>query len=367
MAIKDTKINYPTAIDENGNITYGSYKVNGRDNAQQAQTTQATNAANLYLAWQENQWNVAQWNRENEYNSPLAKLQRLAEAGLNPVFYGLDGVSNSNQLTSASLANQTAPTLANTQTQRAAEISSALSSLSGGVKSSIETLLAPKQLALANRKADAEIDKAGAESAKVRQETENLKADYGMKPDQARLLKNQADEMGAKVQVAQAQYNDLVAQIGERAAHKQLMETQNEYLKKEGDARIQKIKSDLNLNSKQAEEIDSRIAKYAQDVVLGKISSEGLQIDNYSKWIEAQYKDMNMQQQYNQNNADIIQKSYGFLTPVMNILMSGTGSVSQKDHANALSNGYDPSADHFPEHPKKSTDIPKPSWTKVGN
>lgn len=36
-----------------------------------------------------NRWNIAQWNRQNEYNSPTAQMERLREAGLNPnLIYG---------------------------------------------------------------------------------------------------------------------------------------------------------------------------------------------------------------------------------------------------------------------------------------
>lgn len=33
---------------------------------------------------QTNDWNLAQWNRENEYNSPSAQMERMAMAGINP-------------------------------------------------------------------------------------------------------------------------------------------------------------------------------------------------------------------------------------------------------------------------------------------
>lgn len=50
---------------------------------------------NQKLAEQQNQMNIEQWNRENEYNSPLAQAQRLQAAGLNPdlVAQGLGGIS----------------------------------------------------------------------------------------------------------------------------------------------------------------------------------------------------------------------------------------------------------------------------------
>ena len=58
------------------------------------------NAANVYmqnrqneenqrLAQQNNQWNLDQWNRANEYNTPANQMQRLRDAGLNTsLMYG---------------------------------------------------------------------------------------------------------------------------------------------------------------------------------------------------------------------------------------------------------------------------------------
>lgn len=42
---------------------------------------------------EQNAWNYDMWLKQNEYNSPEAQVQRMREAGLNPMFYGLDGSS----------------------------------------------------------------------------------------------------------------------------------------------------------------------------------------------------------------------------------------------------------------------------------
>lgn len=71
---------------------------------------QKTNEANLNLAKQQNDWNIQQWNRENEYNSPVNQIKLLQEAGLNPNLYE-QGSATSNSIQSADLANQEAPQL----------------------------------------------------------------------------------------------------------------------------------------------------------------------------------------------------------------------------------------------------------------
>lgn len=67
-----------------------------------------TNALNKELAYKQNEWNLEQWQRENEYNSPENQIELLKKAGLNPNLYGGQGAT-AGQLVSADLANQEAP------------------------------------------------------------------------------------------------------------------------------------------------------------------------------------------------------------------------------------------------------------------
>ena len=50
---------------------------------------------NKELAEIQNQYNIDMWNRQNEYNSPQAQMQRFQEAGLNPsLIYGQGSAGN---------------------------------------------------------------------------------------------------------------------------------------------------------------------------------------------------------------------------------------------------------------------------------
>lgn len=93
-----------------GSIFGGSIAKSGSDAAAQAalQATRETNAANLKLAQYQNDWNLAQWNRQNAYNTPLAQRKRYEEAGINPYFAmgNISSGSAQGELTSAPLANQ---------------------------------------------------------------------------------------------------------------------------------------------------------------------------------------------------------------------------------------------------------------------
>lgn len=62
--------------------------------SEQRKENQANRDWNLNLAKQQNQWNIEQWNRENEYNSPSAQMARYKSAGLNPdLIYGQSNLS----------------------------------------------------------------------------------------------------------------------------------------------------------------------------------------------------------------------------------------------------------------------------------
>lgn len=60
----------------------------------QAKENQKNREYNLMLARQQNQWNIEQWQRENDYNSPTAQMARYRQAGLNPdLIYGQQNTS----------------------------------------------------------------------------------------------------------------------------------------------------------------------------------------------------------------------------------------------------------------------------------
>ena len=73
----------------------------------QLQAVRESNKANLDLAKYQNEWNIAQWNRQNAYNTPAAQRQRYEEAGINPYFaMGNIQSGNAEGLMSADMANQ---------------------------------------------------------------------------------------------------------------------------------------------------------------------------------------------------------------------------------------------------------------------
>ena len=115
-----------------GSITGGLFAKKGSDAAAKAslQATRETNAANLKLAQYQNDWNIAQWNRQNAYNTPLAQRQRYEEAGINPYFaMGNINSGSAQSIMSADMANQLSGAEAyNMQAQGSQQLGSSISS-----------------------------------------------------------------------------------------------------------------------------------------------------------------------------------------------------------------------------------------------
>lgn len=92
-----------------GSVIGGAIAKQGSDAAARASllATRETNAANLKLARYQNDWNLAQWNRQNAYNTPAAQRARYEEAGINP-YFALGNISSGQAegVLSADMANQ---------------------------------------------------------------------------------------------------------------------------------------------------------------------------------------------------------------------------------------------------------------------
>ena len=75
----------------------------------QQQENQKNREYNLMLAQTQNRWNIDQWQRENDYNSPTAQMARFRAAGLNPnLIYGqMSNGASSPTLTSGAASSPT--------------------------------------------------------------------------------------------------------------------------------------------------------------------------------------------------------------------------------------------------------------------
>lgn len=109
----------------------------------------------------QNEWTLEQWNRTNEYNSPLEQRKRLEEAGLNPLYFGLDG-SSAGQVESA---------------QALGYDRAALENMKNPLQAGIEGLMASKNIQLAQ----SQIEKTEAEKNQIEANTDETKLDVEFK------------------------------------------------------------------------------------------------------------------------------------------------------------------------------------------
>lgn len=156
------------------------------------QAQREANQANRELAEQQNQWNLEQWHRENEYNSPAAQRQRMLAAGINPLGTNFDA-GNSSQLTSTNLANQQPETV---------DPSAIGSSIQGAASNLTNVALSYHQ----GKLLDAQAKKAGAE-------TQGLTIDNFYKPSQ---MQEQLDVLRKQGKLLGEQAEDLFTSRGKR-------------------------------------------------------------------------------------------------------------------------------------------------------
>lgn len=137
-----------------GSIFGGSIAKQGSDAAAKAalQATRETNAANLKLAQYQNDWNLAQWNRQNAYNSPAAQRARYEEAGINPYFaLGNINSGQAESLMSTDMARQQSGAEAyNMQAQGSQQLGAAISNASSQFVGNLYQLEQTKALQIQN-------------------------------------------------------------------------------------------------------------------------------------------------------------------------------------------------------------------------
>lgn len=185
--------------------------------------TNLTNALNQIMAFYmqqlsaatQNQFNIEQWQVQNEYNSPVQQLKRLTSAGLNPLHFfdsGSTGSSTSVTASSGSAPSPAGAALGQTKSQRVMQGINAALGLGSTVAS---TALAGKQVAMQAAKLPGEIAQQAqnivesesrvgsnqAQMAKYEQETANLAQQFGFAPE---LVSSQLKSTYANIRMQDA-------------------------------------------------------------------------------------------------------------------------------------------------------------------
>lgn len=209
----------------------------------------------------QNDWNLNMWNMSNEYNSPSAQVARLRDAGLNPLYYGLDG-SSANSLESAQPLGYERANMPTFDNPVAAAINAR------ATMAQIENIQA--DTAKKNNENLTETQKREkllADIENTKQELNNLKAQEG-------LTNSQKEEIDQRIS-----WTDRLneATINEKKANAALNESQKNRIDEllEGE-KIMQVKEFEDFDRKW-KKIDAEINKIAQETGLAK-----LDIENYA-------------------------------------------------------------------------------------
>lgn len=233
----------------------------------QQEENQKNREYNLMLAQLQNAWNQEQWERENEYNSPVNQMKRLKQAGINPNL----AYSNGNMSNISASSPQ--------MTSGASSLPVDMSAL--GQKATLGQAI---QMALQNEATQAAIDN-------TRAQTRKTLADAGISENQLEY-EDAKNLIGLDLMRQQYDKNSKEWQILHEELQQAKIQTQNvelDYLmkkidsllyEKKSNAIVKKLENDANMS-----ETNAKLA--AKSFIYQLL---GLKADTEIKQYEAQFK-----------------------------------------------------------------------------
>lgn len=192
------------------------------------------------LADQQNQANLAMWNRNNAYNSPVQQMARLKAAGLNPqLAYGNQPQSEAPAMVGGSTPTSVPPQLSGSDMLQAALLRSQ--------KDNIDADTADKLKGLDLK--DTEI---GLNNANI----ELLGTQNDWTKSQIHLAAKQAEEIDQNIAQSQAQIEAIKEQVNVLKSQRDLTDLQameqyinTLYAHNRNNAELRRLQSEYNLNS----------------------------------------------------------------------------------------------------------------------
>lgn len=303
-----TTVEYINGVDSQGNPTYSSQTIHGRDNIASARNATMTNQSNFALAQYQNLWNRQQLEDERAYNSPTAQRDRLLQAGYNPAFYDLEGNGNSAHLESADMANQ--------QQANLTPPSQTWNNLTSGINQAAQSILAPLQLAVEKKKADATIDNLNSSSAVNREKVNEVRSIVGVNNEKAKELMSQQDYLQAQTKLAYQHVKESIQNVGESKTRSYLYRIEAEFKKETLAPTVENLCSSTGLNRQNTELAIQKTINAVAEKTLIENNGQAIELKNFAQELENQFKAVNMSQEFDKNRAEIVQKSYGMFAPL---------------------------------------------------
>lgn len=200
----------------------------------------------------QNQFNIEQWERNNEYNTPKMQMQRYMDAGLNPnLIYGNGTNGNSSSPVESAGYQQVDP--AHYDTTQAVM----------GIQNAVNTYMQYQQM-------ESNIRAQDAQSALYRSQ-----ADYYTSQTSGQNTKNWILEQTKEKEVERV--SKIVEESTQRIS--------------ESKANVDFIKSRLRLNDKEAEKINAEIANLSSVIIRREFENKLTQSQTASNWKDLDLKD----------------------------------------------------------------------------
>lgn len=211
--------------------------------AAQKEENQKNREYNLMLAQQQNQWNQEQWERENDYNTPEAQMERLKQAGLNPdlAYGGQNIAASSPMMTSGAPSNPTDMTALGQKPTLGQAIQSALRDSMIGAQ-------------IENIKADTEKKKEEAKGQNISNEFQELAnaLDLDAKQLANNLSAQQAEQAEELFKIIQEDVKIKKETLKGVKLDNIRKDIENEFKKPELKAILKKLENDANLSENDA-------------------------------------------------------------------------------------------------------------------
>lgn len=212
-------------------------------NKQAEKNQQQQNAFNAAEAQKTRDWQEKMWNLNNEYNTPLAQVNRLQDAGLNPnLVYGNGTMQNVSPMASSGAQASSTPF----NDSIAARHAQNFDAIMRGLQTAI-TMQELKNKKAEGKNIESNTEKTNAETKESQQRTENLATE-----NKFNLETFDARKIGIELQNQLSEQQRLKLYADTQTATKQLDQI---------DAVISNLESSTDLNKAQVENIHTNIAR----------------------------------------------------------------------------------------------------------
>lgn len=256
-------------------------------------STKDTNQANMELAKYKYEKDLEMWNRQNEYNTPSAQMQRYAQAGLNPnLVYDQGNNGNASSAPSFDVPEMKAYTdYGDLGFGRAA----------GNILQSYQLANQEKQIQSQKEVNDATIIEKNANALKIQQERLlTMEKAYGERKRNGFI----DEQLETQIREARKRIENLQSEIDTRSKQREVMDSQiglNESTKAVNEQKVENLKQDIAESLSRIGVNSARINEIAQHIDLMQVLGDKLSAEEREQvWRNLSLPDAQKKKAYNE-------------------------------------------------------------------